>query len=164
MEHVRVLDGVVPVVPVEEIVNLDDVYRRMYPLLVRTAFLLVDTRELAEEVVQDAFARVIPKWDRLDNPEAYLRTCVVNGCRRVHRRRRLAARTPQPVRDDHDLATGDHIADLVRALPSPQREAIVLRYYLQATDAEIAETLGIAVGTVKSTLHRARAQLRTELT
>jgi RNA polymerase sigma factor (sigma-70 family) len=57
----------------------------------------------------------------------------------------------------------DHVADAVRALPSPQREAVVLRYYLQATDHEIAATLKIAVGTVKSTLHRARARLKEEL-
>ena len=51
----------------------------------------------------------------------------------------------------------------VRALPSPQREVVVLRYYLQATDAEIAATLKIALGTVKSSLHRARAALREQL-
>src|SRR4051812_27614368 len=74
---------------------LVDVYRRMYPSLVRTAYLLVDTREQAEEVVQEAFAKAFPKWHRLEAPEAYVRTCVVNGCRRIHRRRRLVQRTPQ---------------------------------------------------------------------
>jgi len=143
--------------------DLDEVYRRSYPSLVRTAYLLVDTRELAEEIVQDAFAKAYPRWERLTTPEAYLRTCVINGCRRVHRRRRLIARLPERRVDADRLDEGDHLAD-VRALPSPQREAIVLRYYLQATDQEIADTLGLAVGTVKSTLHRARTRLREELT
>jgi RNA polymerase sigma-70 factor (sigma-E family) len=143
--------------------GLAAVYRRLYPSLVRTAYLLVDTREQAEEVVQDAFARALPKWHRLDVPEAYLRTCVVNGCRRIHRRRRLVRRTPDPFVDPTAVTEHDHVADAVRRLPSPQREAIVLRYYLQATDPEIAEALNLAVGTVKSTLHRARARLKEEL-
>ena len=81
----------------------------------------------------------------------------------IHRRRRLAQRTPQYRADDVAGLEHDHVADAVRALPSPQREAVVLRYYLQATDHEIAATLKIAVGTVKSTLHRARARLKEEL-
>jgi RNA polymerase sigma factor (sigma-70 family) len=143
--------------------DLSGVYRRLYPSLVRTAFLLVDTREQAEEVVQEAFAKALPKWHRLEIPEAYVRTCVVNGCRRVQRRRSLLRRTSQP---RVDVAAGlehDHIADAVRRLPSPQREAVVLRYYLQATDPEIAEALHLPLGTVKSTLHRARTRLKEEL-
>lgn len=142
--------------------DLAAVYRRLYPSLVRTAFLLVDTREQAEEVVQEAFAKAFPKWDRLRVPEAYVRTCVVNGCRRVQRRRGLARRlVAAPI--DEMRSEHDHIADAVRALPSPQREVVVLRYYLQATDAEIAATLKLALGTVKSSLHRARAALREQL-
>lgn len=168
------IGDVEPVGDVGDMDDLDAVYRRTYGLLVRIAYLLVDTREQAEEVVQDAFAAAYPRWHRLRQPEAYLRTSVINGCRRVHRHRRVVAIW----RDDPRLADGptgvngstgaedplDHVADLVRRLPSPQREAIVLRYYLQATDAEIADLLGIALGTVKSTLHRARARLREELT
>ena len=138
-------------------------YRRLYPSLVRTAYLLVDTREQAEEVVQDAFAKAFPKWERLRVPEAYVRTCVINGCRRVQRRRGLARRLVVPP-DAAPSNEHDHIADAVRRLPSPQREVVVLRYYLQATDAEIADALRLAVGTVKSSLHRARATLRTQLT
>ena len=149
-------------VPVDE--GLAEVYRRLYPSLVRTAYLLVDTREQAEEVVQEAFAKAFPKWHRLETPDAYMRTCVVNGCRRIHRRRRLIQRTPQFRPDESVGLEHDHVADAVRGLPSPQREAIVLRYYLQATDQEIADALRIALGTVKSTLHRARNRLREELT
>jgi RNA polymerase sigma-70 factor (sigma-E family) len=143
--------------------GLIEVYRRLYPSLVRTAYLLVDTREQAEEVVQEAFAKALPKWDRLQTPDAYIRTCVVNGCRRIHRRRRLIQRTPTERPDGVVGLEHDGVADAVRQLPSPQREVIVLRYYLQATDHEIAVTMKMAVGTVKSTLHRARARLKEQL-
>ena len=112
------------------------------------------------EHVQEAFAKALPKWHRLDVPEAYVRACVVNGCRRIQRRRSLMRRTSQP---RVDVAAGlehDHIADAVRRLPSPQREAVVLRYYLQATDPEIAQALHLPLGTVKSTVSRALTQLR----
>ena len=62
----------------ESVDDLAAVYRRLYPSLVRTAFLLVDTREQAEEVEQEAFAKAFPKWERLSAPDAYVRTCVVN--------------------------------------------------------------------------------------
>ncbi len=140
--------------------DVDVAYRRLYPSLFRTAYLLVDDRELAEEVVQDAFAAALPRWARLDVPEAYLRTSVINGCRRVHRRRRVAARLPRHRHDAAAVLGDDPIADAVRALPRVQREVIVLRYYLQLTDPEIAEALQMRVGTVKSTLHRARARLK----
>lgn len=140
-----------------------DTYQRLYGPLCRMAFLLVDTREQAEEVVQEAFAKALPRWARLDSPDAYVRSCVLNGCRRVHRRRALARRRPPP----HDVfetpAVTDHVIDSLRRLPSPQREIVVLRYYLQSTDAEIAETLGIAIGTVKSSLSRAKTRLKEEL-
>lgn len=156
------LDPVTTPVGVRVEEHIEGAYRRLYPGLVRLAYLLVDTREHAEEAVQDAFAAAVPKWRRIDNPDAYMRTAVVNGCRRVQRRRGLARRTPQAAQPDASLGA-DHIADVVRALRSPMREAVVLRYYLQLSDAEIADTLNMAIGTVKSTLHRARAQLKEEL-
>lgn len=142
--------------------DIESAYQRLYPGLVRLAFLLVDTQELAEEAVQDAFTKVYPKWSRIDTPEAYLRTCVINACRKVQRRRRVVRRTPDPF-VEHGELHADHLADVVRALHSPMKEAVVLRYYLQLSEADIARTLGIAPGTVKSTLHRARALLKKEL-
>ena len=87
---------------------------------------------------------------------------MINACRKVQRRRRVARRTPDPF-VEHGELQADHLADVVRALPSPMKEAVVLRYYLQLSEADIARTLGIAPGTVKSTLHRARAALKKEL-
>ena len=92
----------------------------------------------------------------------YLRTAVVNTCRRVQRRRMLVRRTPTPRVDDAVLGA-DHIDDIVRRLPLRLRHVIVLRYYLQLSEPEIADTLGMALATVKSTLHRARTHIREEL-
>ncbi|MGB8857612.1 MAG: sigma-70 family RNA polymerase sigma factor, partial [Ilumatobacteraceae bacterium] len=139
--------------------DIERAYRRLYPSLVRLAYLLVDTPEHAEEAVQDAFAMAFTRWGGVENPDAYMRTCVLNACRRVHRRRRLVRRTPEPRAEDVALGA-DLIADVVRSLRSPMKEVVVLRYYLQLSDPEIANTLNMAVGTVKSTLHRARNQLK----
>ena len=142
--------------------GIEGVYRRMYPHLVRLAFLLVDTREHAEEAVQDAFARAYPRWSRIESPEAYLHRAVVNACRGLQRRRAVARRLGWSTREEA-LHEGDDVADAVRALPSPQREAVVLRYYLQLSEPEIARVLDMPVGTVKSTLSRARTRLKKEL-
>ena len=149
-------------VEISQVESVESVYRRMYSGLVRLAYVLVDTQELAEEAVQDAFTTAYTKWSRVETPDAYMRTCVINACRKVQRRRRLVRRQPDP-RVEHGDLLADHIADVVRQLRSPMKEAVVLRYYLQLSDAEIAEALGIAVGTVKSTLHRARGVLKREL-
>jgi RNA polymerase sigma-70 factor (sigma-E family) len=142
--------------------HIEAAYQRLYPRLVRLAFLLVDTVEHAEEAVQDAFAKAYPKWDRIENPDAYMRTAVVNTCRRVQRRRMLVRQTPSAC-VDHEVLAVDHVGDVVRGLPMRLRQVVVLRYYLQLSDKEIADTLDMPIGTVKSTLHRARAHLREEL-
>lgn len=155
-----------PAVEAEVVQPIDVAYRRLYPSLVRLAILLVDTTERAEEIVQDAFARAYPKWHRIVRHDAYMRSTVINLCRKAHRRRSVARRAPQyPVPDAPGAGeVADHVYDAVRALPSPMREIVVMRYYLQASDAEIAATLRLPAGTVKSTLHRARTILRRELT
>lgn len=144
---------------------IDVAYRRLYPGMVRLAILLVDTREHAEEIVQDAFSRAYPRWHRIVNHDAYVRATVLNLCRKAHRRRAVARRAPQyPVPDAPGAdEVADHVVDTVRALPSPMREIVVMRYYLQASDTEIADTLRLPAGTVKSTLHRAKTILRKEL-
>lgn len=160
IDPLRVARVAPPLVSVTE--SVEDAYRRLAPGLVRLAYLLVDTNELAEEAVQEAFAAAYSKWSRVENPDAYLRVSVINWCRKVQRRRRLVRRTAQPTVETSALGA-DHVADVVRALPSPMKEMVVLRYYLQLSEPEISEALGIALGTVKSTLHRARAQIKKEL-
>lgn len=142
--------------------DFDEVFTRERVPMVRLAYLMLRDETYAEEVVQDAFVSVLERWDRLDNAGAYLRRCVVNGClsrMRRDRRRRL----PEPAgRTEAELAT-DHTLDVVRRL-SPQRQAmVVLRYYADMTQDEIADTLRVPVGTVKSGLHRALAELKEAL-
>lgn len=142
--------------------TFEELYARQYAPMVRLAHALVDSRSRAEDVVQDAFAAVYERFDRLDRPEAYLRVTVLNGCRRVQRRRMLRRAQPVPPAADGELAY-NHVVDSIRRLPHRQRSMIVLRYDLQLTDAEIADTLDVPIGTVKSTLHRALAALRQEI-
>ncbi len=145
-----------------EPVTFEALYERQFRPMVRLAYTLVDTRQQAEEVVQDAFAAVYERFHRVENPEAYLRVTVLNGCRRVLRRRMLSRRQPIPPAEDGQLGAS-HVVDAIRRLPHKQRSMIVLRYDLQLTDREIADTLGVPIGTVKSTIHRALAELRKEL-
>ena len=141
--------------------SFEDVFRQESLGMVRLAFLMVGSAPLAEEVVQDAFARLLERWDGIDQPAAYLRVCVINGCRNAHRRRALerkhAAHRAVP-------ATGvlgaDHLQDALAALPVKRRAAIILRYYHDLSEAEIAAALGVRPGTVKSLVSRGLAQLR----
>jgi RNA polymerase sigma factor (sigma-70 family) len=141
----------------------ESLYQREFRPMVRLATALVDTPDLAEEVVQEAFAALYLRYRVVTNPVAYLRVCVLNGGRKVLRRRRLVRRQPDLVEVYGELGF-NHVLDAVRRLPAKQRNVVVLRYELQLSDPEIAETLGIPIGTVKSTLHRALARLRTEVT
>jgi RNA polymerase sigma-70 factor (sigma-E family) len=125
----------------------------------RLAYLLVGQPEQAQELVHDAFARLYERWDRVDNPGAYLRTCVVNGCKDSLRRRRLADRERPDPRPDAHLGA-DHLVDALAGLPHRERAALVLRYYEDRSEADIAQLLGVRPGTVKSLLHRGLAHLR----
>ena len=140
------------------VLTFEALYLAQYGAMVRLAFVLVDGS--AEEVVQDAFAKVYQRWGSIDRPSAYLRTCVINGARDVLRRRRLAVwRRPDPLPQAADLAA-DHLLDALAVLTPRKRAAVVLRYYEDLSEAEIAEVLGVRPGTVKSMLHRSLLQLR----
>jgi RNA polymerase sigma-70 factor (sigma-E family) len=154
--------GAPTMISIGESVSFEELYVAQYASMVRLAHALVDTRPRAEEVVQDAFAAVYERYHRIENPEAYLRAAVLNGCRRVLRRRMVRRQHPVPPIEDAELGAS-HVIDAIRRLPHRQRSMIVLRYDLQLTDVEIADTLGVPVGTVKSTLFRALTALRQEL-
>ncbi len=149
-------------------------YAAHYRRLVRLSMLLVRDPETAEEVVQDAFVAMHGRWRSLRDPDkalAYLRQVVVNKSRSVIRRRVVAARhVPEvaPDRPGADTETVDRerrrqVLDAMRALPTRQREVVALRYYLDLSESQIAETLGISNGAVKSHASRAAAALRTSL-
>ena len=141
--------------------DFDELYRSSYETMVRLAVAIVDTVPDAEQVVQDAFVSLFRRWATIENPGGYLRISVVNVARQVLRRRAIARRLTlrsEPV----DLGF-DHLRDAVRALPPSQRVLVALRYEQQMSDSEIATELGLAIGTVKSRLHRALARLREEM-
>ena len=146
---------------------LADLHREHYRSLVRFACLLVDDVGSGEEVVQDAFVRVYRAWARIDDPLKYLRTAVMNGARSGLRRRLVARRYVAPVArheagaDEIAVTRSEHAEVLaaLRALPRRQRECLVLRYYADLSEVEIAATLGITTGSVKSHAHRGMAAL-----
>lgn len=128
--------------------------------MVRFAYLMAGSDSVAEDLAQEAFIAVYLRFDRLDNPAAYLRTCIVNGAKRRGKREQLAHKThpgprSEPVTSDHP----DELHDALLALPQRQRAAIFLRYYLDLSEREIAAALRCRQGTVKSTLHAARQRL-----
>jgi RNA polymerase sigma-70 factor (sigma-E family) len=144
--------------------------------MVRLAVLLVDDRETAEDVTQDAFTSLHRRWDSLDSQDAavaYLRTCVINAARSILRRRRTVRQNPQPDTaratvdgaDAPALLAEEHRAVLtaIRSLPDRQREVIMLRYWSELTEREIAAILGISVGGVKSSASRGRSAIASQL-
>jgi RNA polymerase sigma-70 factor (sigma-E family) len=150
---------------------VEELYAGHYRRLVRLSVLLVRDVETAEEVVQDAFVAMHGRWRRLRDPEkglAYLRQAVVNRSRSVLRHRAVERRhSPEPVldvagADEGALATERRaeVLDALRSLPERQREVLALRYYLDLSEAQIAETLGISRGAVKSHASRGAASLR----
>ncbi|MEU8872672.1 SigE family RNA polymerase sigma factor [Streptomyces javensis] len=151
--------------------TLDDLYRARRLDMIRLAVFLVDDLHTAEDVVQDAFAAVCrrhgSRLDSLQDAHAYLHTAVVNAARSVLRRRRTArAYTPPyqgpgaPV-DEPLLLAEEHrqVLDALARLTARQREVLVLRYWSELTEAQIAEALGVSRGTVKSTASRALVTL-----
>ena len=150
---------------------VDELYAAHYRRLVRLSVLLVRDQETAEEVVQDAFVAMHGKWRGLREPEkglAYLRQAVVNRSRSVLRHRGVQARhlppgvPDAPGADEAALAAErrTEILDALRGLPDRQREVLALRYYLDLSEADIATTLGISRGAVKSHASRGVQALR----
>ncbi|HJQ03021.1 MAG TPA: SigE family RNA polymerase sigma factor [Jatrophihabitans sp.] len=143
--------------------------------LFRLAVFLVDDRAAAEDLVQDAFATLHRRWQHLDDPAAsygYLRSTVVNAARH-HNRHQAVQRRHLKVAEPEDEPGADYLVLLaeehqqvlraLRTLPARQRAVVVLRYWEQLTEAEIAATLGISTGTVKSSASRAMHTLKQTL-
>ena len=135
-------------------------YRDQYDGFVRLAALLVDRVEVAEEIVQDAFAIVYERWEQIDSPAAYVRTVVVNKCRDTLRRGRVAATITLGRSNDSLEPTGDVLHDALAALPARQRAVLVLRFYEDLPNDEVARLLKLRPGTVKSLVHRGLSTLR----
>lgn len=156
---------------------LEELYVAHWRGLVRLAVLLLRDQGAAEEVVQDSFVAMHLRWRSLRDPDkalAYLRQSVVNRSRSALRHRGVVERyvasqppvlSPAEAADAPALAHDrrDAILDALRALPTRQREVLVLRHYLELSETEIAETLGISRGSVKAHASRGTAALRTLL-
>jgi RNA polymerase sigma-70 factor (sigma-E family) len=149
-------------------------YSAHFRSLVRLAALLVRDVATAEEVVQDAFVAMHGAWRRLRQPDkalSYLRQSVVNRSRSVLRHRAVVEKYAPKGMPDAPSAENGAMVELERsavvkalgALPTRQREALVLRYYGDLSEAEIAHTMGISKGAVKSHTARGMAALRSVL-
>ncbi|WP_245644504.1 SigE family RNA polymerase sigma factor [Nocardioides jensenii] len=157
---------------------VEQLYAAHWRALVRLSVLLVRDTGTAEEVVQDAFVAMHGRWHKLREPDkalAYLRQAVVNRSRSVLRHRQVVDRharveqeraevtTPGADKAVLDRARRDTVLDALAALPRRQREVLALRYYLDLSEAQIADTLGISRGAVKSHASRGAEAMRRNL-
>ena len=141
------------------------VYAAERTRLVRLAYLMTGSREAAEEVVHDAFARTHARWAGIEEPAPYLRVTVVNLCQTWRRRAVLEReRTPRPPRDHVPPPEVDETWELLERLPPDQRVALVLRYYEDLPFDEVARIVGCPPATVRTRVHRALLRLRREMT
>ncbi len=137
-------------------------YREHALGLTRLAYVFQGNRAAAEDIVQEAFYGLYRRWDHLSNRDkalAYLRSSVLNGCRNAVRRSGRSPRTVIHMPPAESAESAAMIGELrreviagLRRLPARQREALVLRFYLDLSDPEIAEVMRISVNTVRSTV------------
>jgi RNA polymerase sigma-70 factor (sigma-E family) len=153
--------------------RLADLYLRHAPAALRLAYLLTGDRVQAEDVVQEAFARLIGRLRHLREPDAfgaYLRRTILNLCtshfrRRAVERAYLRREGPRAEGETHepDVAAHESLRAALLTLPERQRAAIVLQYFEDLPEHEIAEALGCRPGTVRSLVSRGMATLRIDL-
>lgn len=144
-------------------VAIGQIYRAHRSRLVHLAAAITLDRSLAEEVMHDAFVGLQRRGDLVDDPVGYLQRSVVNLSISVIRRRQVAARSATPVAAVVVNPEIDETWAAVAELPSRERAVVVLRFWLDLSEADIAASLGWPAGTVKSTLHRALKRLRKDL-
>ncbi|GAA5000351.1 SigE family RNA polymerase sigma factor [Streptomyces siamensis] len=145
-----------------------------WPRLMRTAFLLTGEQHAAEDLVQTTLEQVFVAWRRVgsaDDPEAYVRRVMINAHSRRHRRRLKEFLAPKDdsgftreLPDSGDrMAQADDRGALLKALaelPPRQREAVVLRYWEDLSETQVADAMGCSVGSVKSNAAKGIAKLR----
>ena len=158
-------------VGVDADVAVEQLYAAHWRQLVRLSALLVHDQQAAEDVVQDAFVAMHGKWSRLRDPEkalAYLRQAVVNRSRSALRHRAVVERHVRATAPDEGTVDGpsvggarrDAVREALLRLTERQREVLVLRYYLDWSEAQIADAIGVSRGAVKSHASRGSAALR----
>ncbi len=150
--------------------RLESLFRHHHTNLVRLAMVCSGDPTVADDVAQEAFVQLgrQRRWPKPGTELAYLRRTVINLVHGHHRRlaTRRAPRLRVVVAEPEDPATGAGrrdadrlVLDAVRALPRRQRECVILHYFADLGDVDVADTLGISAGSVKTHLHRARAAL-----
>jgi RNA polymerase sigma-70 factor (sigma-E family) len=148
-------------------VGLDEFLAARSTALLRTAYALTGDWHRAEDLLQTALVSCYGRWSRIDEPEAYLRRSMLRAYL-GWRRRRWVGELPSQHLDDGAYEPIDQAAIELRGsvlaalalLPARQRAVVVLRYYLDCTEAETADLLGVTVGTVKSQAFKGLARLR----
>jgi RNA polymerase sigma-70 factor (sigma-E family) len=155
------------------VLEYDDVYAALWPRLVRTAYAVAGDRGVAEDAVQTAFAKAYRSWRRISRmaaPEAYLRRMTINEVlndRRLARHRHEVSREQLPeqvLAGDADAALAhDEMWTAISTLPPRQRAVLVLRYYEDLSEQQIADAPGCRPGTVQSQASAALASLRNRL-
>lgn len=148
--------------------GFEEWYRAEHPKVLAAILVRADDRGLAEEVVAEAFARALERWERvrgMRSPGGWTYRVARNLLTRRLRRRRLERRAAdaQPAEPEVLPERDPALWQAVRALPVRQREAVVFRYVADLPEHEVAERMGVAVGTVAATLHAARARLAATL-
>jgi RNA polymerase sigma factor (sigma-70 family) len=149
--------------PLTSTAAFDAFYEAQYVRAVRLARLLVDSLAVSEEIAQDAFVELLLAWDRIDSPAAYLRVAVVSRARSWGRRRAIERRHEKSVSEEAGTSDADDplvIREALRHLTPRQRAAIVLRFYEDLTELQIAEVLRCRPGTVKSLVSRGLATMK----
>lgn len=139
--------------------DFGEFYASHYAALVRLAALLSGSSDAAPDLVQDCFVRLHGHWKAVRDPLPYVRRSVVHACASHHRSVARGRRLPTPEAPDAELGA-DELEDALAKLPARQRAAVVLRYYGDLPDVEIAQALRCRPATVRSLIHRALADLR----
>ncbi len=135
-------------------------YEEHFTALVRLAVLLTGSPEVAADLVQDCFVRLHGHWAGVRQPLPYVRRSVVHACASHHRGAARARRQrAEPVTTTTELGA-DELGDALAKLPGKQRAAIVLRFYDDLSEDDIARTLRCRPATVRSLVHRGLAELR----
>jgi RNA polymerase sigma-70 factor (ECF subfamily) len=138
-------------------------FRREFPTVVRTVFLVVRDAGRAEELSQEAFIQLFRHWSKVseyDRPEAWVRRVAIRLAVRSARRERLRSLLERQATPSVTHESGVDLTEALGRLPISQRAAIVLHYYEDRPIAEVAEMLGCSANTVKSHLHRGRNNLK----
>lgn len=144
--------------------SFEEFFAEVWPTAYRLAVFFTQDASAGEEIAQDVLARMYRDWGRAERPEAYLRTALVNAANSWHSRQRTAERKLRLLAGPVTADLGaPELSDAIAALPFRQRAVVVLRYFADLSEAEIAEALGCRPGTVKSLASRALERLAKEI-